>query len=80
MEIVVGDQLCGVGRDTAVWSSGARSFKFDCLTTVLTDKPLEIRAIYEPVNAAMNPKGPQLVLRPLGWNGVLSTLPFAPSH
>ena len=80
MEIVVGDQLCGVGRDMASWSSGARSFRFDCLTAVLTDKPLEIRAIYEPVNAAKDPKGPQLVVRPLGWNGVLSTLPFAPSR
>ncbi|MBV8683952.1 MAG: hypothetical protein JO111_13840 [Caulobacteraceae bacterium] len=80
MEIVVGDQLCGAGRDTAAWPSGARSFRFDCLTTVLTDKPLEIRAIYNPVNAAKDSKGPQLVVRPLGWNGVLSTLPFAPSR
>ncbi|HEY1929051.1 MAG TPA: hypothetical protein VGG92_16420 [Caulobacteraceae bacterium] len=80
LEIVVGDQLCGVGRDLAAWSSGSRSFTFDCLTTVLTDKPLEIRALYEPVNATKDSKGPQLVVRPLGWNGVLSTLPFAPSH
>ena len=80
MEIVVGDQLCGIGRDLAAWSSGARTFTFDCLTTVLTDKPLEVLAIYAPTNATKDPKGPQLVVRPLGWNGVLSTLPFAPSH
>ena len=80
LDIVVGDQLCGVGRDLAAWSSGARSFTFDCLTTVLTDKPLEVRAIYEPANAAKDPKGPQVLVRPLGWNGVLSTLPFAPSR
>lgn len=80
MEIVVGDQLCGVGRDLAAWSSGTRSFRFDCLAAVLTDKPLEVRAIYIPTNAAKDAKGPRLVVRPLGWNGVLSTLPFAPSH
>ena len=80
MEIVVGDQLCGVGRDLAAWSSGARTFTFDCLAALLTDKPLDVRAIYVPMNAAKDPKGPQVVVRPLGWNGVLSTLPFAPSH
>lgn len=80
MEIVVGDQLCGVGRDLATWSSGTRSFSFDCLTTVLTDKPLEVRAVYVPTNATKDAKGPQLLVRPLGWNGVLSTLPFAPSR
>lgn len=80
MEIVVGDQLCGVGRDMAPWSSGSRSFRFDCLATVLTDGPLDVRAVYVPMNAAKDAKGPQLVVHPLGWNGVISTLPFAPSH
>jgi hypothetical protein len=80
MEIVVGDQLCGVGRDTAAWSAGARTFRFDCLATILTDKPLEVRAIYVPVKAAKDPKGPVIAVRPLGWNGVLTTLPFAPSQ
>jgi hypothetical protein len=80
MQIVVGDQLCGVGRDTAAWSAGARTFRFDCLTTILTDRPLEVRAIYIDAKAAKDPKGPTVAIRPLGWNGVLSTLPFAPSQ
>ena len=80
MEIVVGDQLCGVGRDLTAWSSGARTFTFDCLATILTDKPLEVRAVYVPTNATKDPKGLQVAIRALGWNGVLSTLPFAPSH
>ena len=80
MEIDVGGGRCGVGRNTAAWSSGARSFTFGCQVTVLADSPLSVRVLYGDKSATKDPRGPQVVIRPLPWNGVLSAVPFAPKQ
>jgi hypothetical protein len=80
LQIVVGDQVCGVGRNTAAWSSGSRTFRMDCATTLVSDRPVSIRVLYADEKAVKDPKGPVVTIQPLAWNGVLSTLPFAPKQ
>jgi hypothetical protein len=78
LQIVVGGQVCGAAQNTQAWSSGPRTFRFDCAATLLTDRPVNVVVIYADKNAVKDPKGPTLAVRPVGWNGVLTTLPFAP--
>ncbi len=78
LEIDVAGRQCGVGRDSAAWKSGARTFRLDCEVTLLTDAPLTVKVIYADAAATKDPKGPAVNIRPLPWTGVLSTQPFAP--
>jgi hypothetical protein len=80
LQIVVGDQVCGVGRDTEPWSSGSRTFRFDCAVTLLSDQPVAVRVLYADEKAVKDPKGPAVKIEALSWNGVLGALPFAPKQ
>ncbi len=80
LEIDVGGGKCGVGKNTRPWPSGARTFRLDCEVTVLTDVPLMVRALYADAKAVKDPAGPSITIRPVPWNGVLSSQPFAPQQ
>jgi hypothetical protein len=80
LQIVVADQVCGVGRTTSAWSSGARTFRFDCAVTLLSDRPVVVKVLYADEKAVKDPKGPVVKIEPLAWNGVLGALPFAPKQ
>jgi hypothetical protein len=81
LQIVVADQVCGIGRHTqGTWSSGRRTFRFDCAVTFLADQPVTVRVIYADEKAVKDPGGPIVAIRPLPWNGVLATQPFAPKQ
>jgi hypothetical protein len=84
--IVVGDVGCGPGATRkgtkeAPWPAGvAKSLRFDCIVSVLTDRPLLVTAIYGDGHATKDPKGPALSLRKLPWDGVLSAIPSLPNQ
>jgi len=78
LEIDVGGPQCGVGRDTAAWKSGPRTFHLNCEATLVADAPVTVRVIYADAQAVKDPKGPSVSIRPLPWTGVLITRAFAP--
>ena len=78
LEIDIGTRQCGVGKDSAPWPSGARTFRLACEAVLMTDTPLVVRVLYADQKATKDPKGPVVSIRPLPWNGVLSAQPFAP--
>jgi hypothetical protein len=80
LQIIVADQVCGVGRTTSAWSSGARTFRFDCAVTLLSDRPVAVKVFYADEKAIKDPKGPMVKIEPVAWNGVLGALPFAPKQ
>jgi hypothetical protein len=78
LQIDVGGQRCGVGRDSGAWKGGPRTFRLDCEVTVLTDTPLGVRVVYADANAVRDPKGPAVTIVALPWSGVLAAQAFAP--
>ncbi len=78
LEIDVGGGQCGVGRDTAPWASGSRTFRLDCEVNLLSDAPVAVRVIYADSQAVKDPKGPVVTFKALPWSGVLSAQAFAP--
>jgi hypothetical protein len=78
LQIVVAGDVCGVAREAGTWTSGARTFRFDCAVTLLADQPVPVRVIYADEKAAKDPKGPAVTITALPWNGVMGALPFAP--
>jgi hypothetical protein len=80
LQILVADQVCGAGRSTDAWSSGARTLRLDCAITLLSDQPVAARVLYVDDKATKDPKGPVVTIRPLAWNGVLSAVVFAPKQ
>ncbi|HEY5070780.1 MAG TPA: hypothetical protein VII63_02000 [Caulobacteraceae bacterium] len=80
LAIEVGAAPCGTARpaNPAPWPSGPRTFKVDCEVTLLTDRPLTVRAIYADFHAVKDPKGPTLTMRALPWAGVMDARMFAP--
>ena len=78
LEIDIGTRQCGVGKNSAAWPSGARTFRLACETVLMTDTPLTVRVLYADQKATKDPKGPVVSIQPLPWNGVLSAQPFVP--
>lgn len=77
--IQVGSTSCQVATNKAAWpAKKPRTFRFDCVATVLTDRPLVVTAAYDDFHATKDPKGPTLSVRRLPWEGVLSASGFAP--
>lgn len=81
LEIDIGAVPCGLARpaDRAPWTSGPRTFKVDCETTLLTDTPLTIRAVYADFHAVKDPRGPVLTITSLPWSGVIGSRMFPPA-
>ncbi|HEX4195801.1 MAG TPA: hypothetical protein VHZ26_00010 [Caulobacteraceae bacterium] len=71
--IVIGGPTwqCAQATNHAPWSSGPRTFRVQCVVTVLTDEPLAVNMLYRDANATKDPKGPVLRMAPVPWNGVL---------
>jgi hypothetical protein len=71
--IVIGGPTwqCAQATNHAPWSSGPRTFRVQCVVTILTDQPLAVNMLYRDVNATKDPKGPILSMAPVPWNGVL---------
>jgi hypothetical protein len=71
-----GDRVCrGSSQATAnaPWAVGAaRTYRFGCMITVVTDQPLTVLAVYADYHATKDPKGPTLSLRREPWNGAIS--------
>ena len=80
LEIDVGGRQCGIGRDSAAWTSGARTFRLDCEVALLADAPVTVKVVYVDAQALKDPKGPVVSIRPLPWTGVLTTQAFAPGQ
>ena len=51
--------------------TGKEGLRVGCEVNFLTDNPLTVSAVYETHAGTPDPKGPQLVLRPIPWNGVV---------
>jgi hypothetical protein len=72
------DRVCQATRSSdpkAPWAVGARqSLKAGCLITVVSDGPMDIRAIYADAKATRDPKGPSLTLRPVPWTGAMDVV------
>jgi hypothetical protein len=80
MGIVVGVTPCGRAQDKAPWTKGPRTFRFACVATVLTDRPLNVFAVYQDTHATKDPRGPTVTFKPLPWDGVLGVTPFVPKQ
>ncbi|HEX7758404.1 MAG TPA: hypothetical protein VF459_02800 [Caulobacteraceae bacterium] len=80
LQITIGAVPCGSGHNTAPWPSGARTFRLNCSVSVLTDRPLVVRVLYQDVNATKDPNGPQLSIRRQPWEGVLNSRIFVPQQ
>jgi hypothetical protein len=78
--IQIGGTRCAAVQDKAPWTSGARTFKVDCVVTLLTDRPLIAAVGYGDEHATKDPRGPSLTFRPLPWEGVLSAAAFVPKQ
>jgi len=77
--IQVGSTSCQVATNKAPWPANTpRTFRFDCVVTVLTDQPLTVTAAYDDFHATKDPKGPTISVRRLPWEGVLTAAGFAP--
>ena len=42
-----------------------------CSVTFLTDKPIEVSAVYAVQNGTPDPKGPLMVIHRIPWNGIV---------
>lgn len=69
--IAAGGHVCGRATNSNPWASGARTFKLDCVITVVTDKPVTLTVRYADFHAAKDPKGPLMTVERAGWDGVL---------
>jgi hypothetical protein len=82
--VQLGDTGCQASRrgTTATpWAVGAvQTFRFDCVVTVMTDRPITVRAVYADFHATKDPKGPGLSLRKMPWSGVLSATGVTPQQ
>ncbi len=70
--IIVGNHICGQAAPKNTWT-GARTFKLDCITTILTDKAVTVSVRYADAGATKDPKGPLITIERLGWDGVVDT-------
>jgi hypothetical protein len=78
--IFVGGQSCR-GSNKAPWTvKTPRTFKFDCVVQILSDRPVPVVAIYQDVKATKDPKGPVVTFTRLPWDGVLSAQPVVPKQ
>ena len=83
LEIVIGDTQCPIGTRgvDATWKTGTpRTFKFGCVTTIITDRPLTVQVGYRDEKATKDPKGPTLSIRRLPWGGVMTVTQFIPAQ
>jgi hypothetical protein len=80
LQIEVAGRPCGLGRNSAGWKTGSRTFRLDCEVTLLTDTPVAVKVIYADAQATKDPKGPVVTIRPLPWTGVLAAQAFAPKQ
>ena len=78
--IQIGATRCAAVQNKAAWTAGARTFKVDCVASVLTDRPLIVTVGYGDEHATKDPRGPTLTFRPLPWDGVLSAAGFVPKQ
>lgn len=80
--IALGSQSCGVAERRpnakAPWNAGAKTIKLQCEAEILTDRPLQITALYADEKAVKAPAGPTLVIQRLPWDGVLSSRAINP--
>lgn len=80
LSIQVGSRSCGRIDNKTPWASGPRTVRLDCELVVMTDRPLQVSAVYADTRASKDPRGPILVLERLPWEGVLSTQVSAPKQ
>jgi len=80
--IALGSQSCGVAERkptaAAPWTAGPKTIKLQCEVEVLTDRPLQISALYGDAKAVKAPAGPTLTVKRLPWDGVLSSRAINP--
>lgn len=83
LAIIVGTTNCGQAdrkpTPTAPWAVGAaKTLKLQCEVEILTDRALQVHAVYADDKATKSTAGPTLVVKRLPWDGVLSTKVAAP--
>ncbi len=78
--IQIGPTPCGRAQDKQTWTKGPRTFRMDCVASVLTDRPLTVFAVYGDSHATKDPRGPSLTFRQLPWDGLLAAAPFVPKQ
>ncbi len=85
LTILVGEAQCAQGaRGTDAknpWAAGEpRTLKLGCVTSVVTDRALEINVFYADAKATKDSKGPIVSVRRLPWGGVLTMAPVVPKQ
>ena len=80
LQITVGTFPCASGHNWTPWPSGARTFRLGCAVTVLTDKSLIVKVLYQDSNATKDPKGPIINIRRMPWQGVLNATAYVPQQ
>lgn len=83
LSIYVGDTGCGAATYRGTVANppkvgAAKTLRFNCVTTVITDKPLAVTVGYADEHATKDPKGPTLSIRKVPWGGVVSAAGFVP--
>lgn len=82
--IALGTQTCGAAERkptaAAPWVSGPKTIKLQCEAEFLTDRPLQITALYGDDKATKAPAGPTLTVKRLPWDGVLTSKASSPSQ
>jgi hypothetical protein len=56
--------------------TGKQGLLLGCVVSFLTDQPIVVSAVYATQNGTPDPKGPQLVLIRLPWNGIVEATPL----
>jgi len=70
LNIIVGEQVCIM--ETGGKFTGRGYVHLICEATLATDAPIKIAANAAARNATLDPDGPKIVIRSLGWDGVVS--------
>ena len=81
LTIQINNTSCQTATNKNPWPvNKPRTFKFACVVTVLTDRPLTVGVLYADSKANRDPKGPTITLRRLPWEGVLGAQPVVPQQ
>jgi hypothetical protein len=71
IEIALNGQACAATSATPF--TGKKALSVACAVSLLMDKQATVTAVYKVVNGSPEPRGPDLELRRVPWNGIVMT-------
>ena len=75
LQIRLGGAACATTNPAPF--TGNAGLHVGCEVTFLTDKPIEVSAVYAVKNGVADPKGPRMAFHRVPWNGIVQAQPIA---